>query len=252
MASKTILFVAKNFETYSRLTHNLQYFGYNVLESQSGRQALEQANAAHPDFILAELDIADMDGIELCWMVRETSQVPLVPFILLADSVAGEIQINGLRSGVDAFLPKTAPIREIITHVEALFKRIEQFQSLVVAPKKSLTGISPDFTILEILQLLNMAKKSGTLKIAGTDRLGRVGLLDGNLTWAETGLYEGEDALAEMIQWEPVQFEFEKDLIFTKLNIRRPTMEVILNCTSVLDEKQNEQTKSTEAAVKPV
>jgi CheY-like chemotaxis protein len=250
VASKTILLVAKNIGEYSKLTQNLQYFGYNILECQSGRQALERANATHPDFILAELDISDMDGIELCWMVRETSQVPLVPFVLLADSVAGEIQINGLRSGVDAFVLKTAPIREIITHVEALFKRFEQFQSQANPPAKSLSGTSPDFSILEILQVLNMSKKSGTLKIVGEDRLGRAGLLDGNLTWAETGLYEGEEALAEMIQWEPVQFEFEKDLIFTKLNIRRPTMEVILNCTTVLDENQNAQAKAAEPAPK--
>lgn len=239
MASKTILIVVKKTDFCTKLTQNLQYFGYATLQCESGRQALERVNSNHPDFILAELEISDMDGIELCWMVRETSQAPLVPFILLADSIADEIRINGLRSGVDAFLLKSAPIREIITHVEALFKRVEQFQAQSPAPVKSLCGFSPDFSILEILQLLNISKKSGTLKIMGNEKMGRVGMLDGNLTWAEAGLYEGEDALAEIIQWDKVNFEFEKDLIFTKLNIHRPTMEVILGCTTALDEKNN-------------
>ena len=245
MSPKSILIVAKKNDFYAKLIQNLQYFGYDTKECVTGREALELVNSSQPDFILAELEISNMDGIELCWMVRETSQYPLIPFILLVDSIAGEIKINGLRSGVDAFLLKTAPIREIVTHVEALFKRTEQFQSQSITPVKSLCGFSPDFSILEILQLLNMSKKSGTMKIVTENTLGRVGILDGNLTWAETGLYEGEDALSEIIQWEKLKFEFEKDLIFTKLNIHRPTMEVLLSCTTVIDEKMHSLASET-------
>lgn len=236
MRRKQILFAINDPAFFKELIEKLQYFGFETNVCLKGREAIEYVNSNQPDMVLAELDLADRDGIELCWLIRETSRHPAIPFILLTNQIEGEIKINGLRSGVDAFIEKHAPTREIVTHIEALFKRVVQFKEDNPLPVKSLAGIFPDFSLLEILQLLNMSKKSGTLKVFSQKATGRIGLLDGNLTWAELNLYEGEDAVTELVGWKKASFEFEKDLIFTKKNITRPTMEVLLNCSNRLDE----------------
>ena len=56
---------------------------YNVIEAENGEQAFELANREKPDLIISDIMMPQMDGIELCWMIRENSDIPLVPFIFL-------------------------------------------------------------------------------------------------------------------------------------------------------------------------
>jgi len=234
---RNILIVVNQLESYQKLARSLQKYGYHPYQCLSGEVALKYVNREPPDFILAEMNLADMEGIKLCWLVRETSKAPTIPFVLVTDTKDDEVKINGLRSGVDAFIKPNASARELITLIEALFKRMEQFQSQSTFPRKSLIGNIPDFSLLEIIQLLHLSKKTGVLTLFNEKNTGKIALIDGNLSWAEMKFYEGETAIVQMLEWKPARFEFERDVRFEKMNIQRSTMEVILNCTAILDEK---------------
>lgn len=247
MDKKQILVVGASTEAFKEVEKNLTYFGYLTRKCATGRETIELVNSAPPDFILAEIELEDMDGIELCWLLRETSKEPGIPFILLTEKSDGEdaeIKINALRSGVDALISKKAPSRELITHIESLFKRMEQLHKQEQKPHYALSGFLADFSMLEVLQMLHMSKKSGTLRIVEESESGRIGFLDGNMNWAKLNLIEGEDAVSEMVLWQTGFFEFDKNLITNRLNIKRSTMEVILNCSTLLDEKKEAMNKN--------
>lgn len=236
---KKILLAVNEPSLSQRLISELTQYGYTVEHFRMGSKAFKYANAGQTNFILADIQLPDMDGIELCWRIRETSSVPNIPFMLLTDTDDPEIRINGFRSGADAFILKPASMREIVTRIETLLKRIEQ--STKTSPKfcKSLCGKIPDFLLMEILQILHMTQKSGTLIVKSDANVGKIGVLDGKLVWSEQALLEGEEAIVAMALWKKGSFEFECDLISTKYNITKPTMEVILNCCNVLDEKKS-------------
>lgn len=237
MERKKILLAINDSTISQRLISELTQYGYTVVHFQKGSKAIEFANSGLPDFMLAEIQLPDMDGIELCWIIRETSKVPDIPFMLLTDKDDPEIRINGFRSGADAFVVKPGSMREIVTRIETLIKRIDSSRKSSANIYHSLCGTIPDFSFMEILQILNTAKKSGTLTIKTTENVGKIGFLKGNLVWGEQDLLEGEAAIMEISQWNKAVFEFEKDLVFKKRNIHKPTMEIILNCCNLLDEK---------------
>jgi len=237
---KKILLAVDDPSLSQRLISELAQYGYTAEHFQTGSKALEYANTGQSNFIIADIQLPDMDGIELCWMIRETSSVPNIPFILLIDTDDPEIRINGFRSGADAFILKPGSMREIVTRIETLLRRIEQPLTTTPIVCKSLCGTIPDFSLIEILQILNMTKKSGTLTVKGDANVGKIGLLDGNLVWSEQDSLEGEEAIIAMAFWEKASFEFDKKLVFKKYHIKKPTMEVILHCCNVLDEKKSD------------
>jgi DNA-binding response OmpR family regulator len=217
----------------------LQDDGYKTRECNSGKKVLEYINSLLPALILSDLTLTDMNGIELCWRIRETSRHPNVPFILLIENDDPEIRINGLRSGVDAFVRKNASRREILTNIEAILNRHKNYRRRPDATTPSLFAKMPDFTLIEILQILNLTHKSGTLRIMSEKETGEIGLQDGKLLWANApGKSEGEAAIAEMVLLDNISFEFDTNQVQEKANIQRPTMEIILTCCSLLDEKR--------------
>jgi CheY-like chemotaxis protein len=229
----------KNLIQSGTLAIYLQDDGYKTRECNTGKKALEYVDSPGPALILSDLSLTDMNGIELCWRIRETSRHPNIPFILLVENNDPEIRINGLRSGVDAFVRKNASRREILTYIEAILNRHKNYRRRPDATTPSLSAKMPDFTLIEILQILNLTHKTGTLRIVSAEETGEIGLQDGNLLWAKApGKSEGEAAIAEMVLLDNVIFEFDTNQVPEKANIQRPTMEIILTCCSLLDEKR--------------
>ncbi|MCI0515599.1 DUF4388 domain-containing protein [candidate division KSB1 bacterium] len=239
MKRKVILLVVNQHRYYEELASNLQSFGYETRECADSQTVIQLLGQQVPAAILAELHLKELNGIELCWLIRETSTQRGVPFILLMESDDPEVRINGLRSGVDAFLTKNVSKRELVTYIEAIIKRLEPVQSQTTLCTSSLQGQTPAFSILEILQLLNMTHKSGTLAVTTPQQVGKIGISQGNLTGAQIAEQAGETAVLEMATWENARFEFQNEVLDTPNNIQRPTMEIILQCCTLLDEKQS-------------
>ncbi len=59
---------------------SLSAHGYNVFESATGREALEKSVSTHPDAIILDLGLPDMDGLEVIKEIRKRSKIPI--FIL--------------------------------------------------------------------------------------------------------------------------------------------------------------------------
>ena len=61
------------------------------------------------------------------------------------------------------------------------------------------------------------------------------------MIWAELDKLTGEDAVKEIVFWNNGHFIFENDLIHPTMNIQTPTMQLILDCCQLLDEKNDKQ-----------
>jgi len=243
------IFIVTASESYfKQLAQQLEKYGYPTRRCETGQAALECIEEQKPRLILAELNLPEPpNGIELCWQIREMSQFPAIPFILLTDTKDDEIRINGLRSGVDSFVHPDISGRELITYIEALLKRFDQIYRQAQIFQKPLTGHFPEFTFLEILQLLHNSQKTGLLTIDFSRQTGKIGFTEGKITGAEVATSAGEDALAVMVNWANAYFQFEPEQRYPDHNMQRGTMEVILKCGSYLDEQEVEVKAKVEA-----
>ena len=105
------------------LRASLSAHGYSVHEASTGEEALQVVPAVHPDVIILDLGLPDIDGKEITSHLREWSQTPII--IL---SVQGEesAKIAALDAGADDYLTKPFGAGELRARIRAALRRVHQ------------------------------------------------------------------------------------------------------------------------------
>src|SRR5512136_2899061 len=98
----------------------LQTEGYQVFEAGSGREAIDQVAACHPDLVLLDLGLPDLDGAEVIRLLREHTQVPIV--ILSVREQESE-KIRALDAGADDYLTKPFGTGELLARIRVVIRR---------------------------------------------------------------------------------------------------------------------------------
>ena len=99
---------------------NLQNDGYEVLTGSTGLEAIEQAKTCHPDLIILDVMMPEMDGLTACAKIREFSNVPI---ILLTAKTDDMDKLMGFEHGTDDYLTKPFNILELKARIRALLRR---------------------------------------------------------------------------------------------------------------------------------
>lgn len=99
----TVLVVDNEHQTYKILDMVLDRLNFEVVECQSGRQAIRLCVSIKPDIILLDPDMPDIGGDEIIMAIREWSQVPI---IILSSDKSDEGVINALDMGADDYVIK--------------------------------------------------------------------------------------------------------------------------------------------------
>jgi DNA-binding response OmpR family regulator len=98
----------------------LQYEGYVVDTAADGRAALEAARREHPDLVILDVMLPEIDGLEVCRRLRAQSDVPIIML-----TARGEVddRVAGLDNGADDYLPKPFMFKELLARVRAQLRR---------------------------------------------------------------------------------------------------------------------------------
>jgi len=98
----------------------LEGYGYNIGEAASGHEGLSQASIFHPDLIILDLGLPDLDGIEIIQRLREWTQVPI---IILSVSEQAEDKIKAIDAGADDYVTKPFSMGELLARMRAALRR---------------------------------------------------------------------------------------------------------------------------------
>ena len=104
--------------------------------------------------------------------------------------------------------------------------------------KKAFSGDLNDLSIVELVQMLNLNKKSGILRI-DADIQGEIYLKDGQLFGAKTHDKEGEEAIYSLVTLNKGNFNFELSDKDVDQNIKNSTMNVIMEACRIMDENRH-------------
>ena len=96
--------------------------GYEVLSAMSGRAALEAVERDKPDLIVLDLGLPDIDGVEVCRQIRQTSNVPIL--VLSARGAEGD-KVSALDAGADDYVTKPFGAEELLARIRATLRRVE-------------------------------------------------------------------------------------------------------------------------------
>lgn len=115
------------------LTLALKKWGFDVLEAESGAEALRLAADQRPDLVLSDWMMPGMSGLELCQRFREMDGDDYSYFILLTSKSDKEEVARGLDSGADDFLSKPVDNNELRARITAGDRLIEMQRNMVQA-----------------------------------------------------------------------------------------------------------------------
>jgi sigma-B regulation protein RsbU (phosphoserine phosphatase) len=115
------------------LTLSLKRWGFEVMEAESGAEALKLAAERRPDLVLSDWMMPGMTGLELCRRFREMHGEEYSYFILLTSKSEKDEVALGLDSGADDFLTKPVDNNELRARITAGERLIEMQRSMVQA-----------------------------------------------------------------------------------------------------------------------
>ncbi len=122
MAAKpqTVLVVEDEASIASFVAAYLKNAGFNVKTTASGNEALRIVESEKPDLVVLDLMLPDLDGVEVCKRVRQSSDLPVLMLTARDEDVD---KIIGLEVGADDYMTKPFNPRELVARVRAILRR---------------------------------------------------------------------------------------------------------------------------------
>ena len=118
--AKTILVVDDEPRLVSLVETYLTQSGFRVQTASNGREALSVAEHSHPDLIILDIMMPEMDGYEFMRLYRAEHATPI---ILLTARVDNDEKVLGLESGADDYMTKPFRPRELMARVKSVLRR---------------------------------------------------------------------------------------------------------------------------------
>ena len=126
---------------------------YYVYEAENGQVGLEIANKIMPNIVITDLVMPVMDGIGFCNKLKSSKETSHIPVVMLTAKISQEKEIEGLKTGADAYIRKPfdlelleLKISNILKHREELRKR---FNREITLKPNEVTVTSSDETFLQ-------------------------------------------------------------------------------------------------------
>ena len=130
------------------LKRTLEQDGYETDSASDGEEALKKLNSEHYDLVLLDVMLPKLNGIEVCQIVRETSDIPIIMLTAKGEDMD---KILGLEYGADDYMTKPFNILEVKARIKSILRRAGANRE---APKMELStnGLS-----------INIGSRSATL-----------------------------------------------------------------------------------------
>jgi len=121
LAKTKILAIGNDPALLGLLQQELNDDGYEVVSTQdTGAGLRDELHEEHPDFIILDIMMPNLDGIEICLHLRQWTQVPI---LMLSTWGAGEGRVRGLNLGSNSYLTDPFDIDELRARINETLKR---------------------------------------------------------------------------------------------------------------------------------
>jgi len=153
----TILLVEDNDDFRFYIKDNLKA-AFNIIEAENGKKGWQKALAQHPNLIVSDISMPEMNGIDLCLKIKGDKRTSHIPVILLTALIGEDQQLKGLETGATDYMTKPfnfeilqSKIKNILSQQESMRKT---YQKQVEAVPTEMHIESPDEAFIKKVLLL--------------------------------------------------------------------------------------------------
>src|SRR6266567_3158576 len=134
-SGRKILIIEDESDVADLLTLNLRKAGFRTSTAADGASGLQKARDDRPDFIILDLMLPKMSGLEICKILKSDNAMSHTPILMLTARAEEIDRIVGLEFGADDYVTKPFSPREVVLRIRAIFRRGEKAdESLKAGP----------------------------------------------------------------------------------------------------------------------
>src|SRR5712671_1765463 len=124
---KPALIIEDDPDIAESVRYNLESAGFSATVAATGEEGLKLALDMQnpPAFIVLDLMLPGMNGMELCRRLRRESQTRRTPIIMLTAKTSEADRVAGLDLGADDYIAKPFSVRELVARVRAVLRRVD-------------------------------------------------------------------------------------------------------------------------------
>lgn len=207
MSDQTLLLIDPNAQNLSVMEIHLRKHGYEVVTAESYDRAIQLISISPPDLIISEYELGfGKNAKDLCTQLKSETASKSTPFMIITDHEAK--RMDCLSAGADDVLVKPIYMAELKDRAELLLQRKRRV-GLEQGGGQRFFGRLEEMGLLDLLQVIDVSKRSGKLTIEHKAATGALWFQEGVLHDAEMGHLKGKDALHRLFTWEFGQYEFD-------------------------------------------
>jgi DNA-binding response OmpR family regulator len=155
----TVLLVEDNDDFRFYIKDNLKTT-FNIIEAENGKKGWQKALAQHPNLIVSDISMPEMNGIDLCMKIKNDSRTSHIPVILLTALIGEEQQLKGLETGASDYMTKPfnfeilqSKIKNILSQQE--YMRKTYTKQVEVSPTEEYVESPDELFIKKVLLLID-------------------------------------------------------------------------------------------------
>jgi DNA-binding response OmpR family regulator len=133
--AEKILIVDDEKPIVDSIKYTLYKEGYDVVVSYDGEDALEKVRKENPDLIILDIMLPKLSGLEVCRIIRRTSNVPIIMLTARGEDMD---RVVGLELGADDYVSKPFSMRELVARIKAVLRRAKMSVSTEAKTKEKL------------------------------------------------------------------------------------------------------------------
>lgn len=120
MADSKVLVVEDEENLLEALKYNLERDGYTALTATDGERGLSLAREHRPDLVILDIMLPQLDGLEVCRILRRESDMPIIMLTAKGEEVD---RVVGLELGADDYITKPFSMRELLARLRTVLRR---------------------------------------------------------------------------------------------------------------------------------
>ena len=130
-----ILLVEDDLSILAVTKKRLEIAGYEVITAIEGLDGLKKARSANPHLIILDLILPNLNGYQICGMLKRDRKYRNLPIIMLTSLTKGKDAEEGFRVGADAYLTKPYDAEVLLYHIKTLLEKRYNVRLTMPAPE---------------------------------------------------------------------------------------------------------------------
>ena len=222
----------------------------NVRVFGSPLEALREAQTQAPDLVVCDYRMPELSGVE--FMAKLASFLSRTSVMMMASRSDISGPLAGSSPLVEEFIEKPFFIEDATARIKRVLERVELGKATrEAADSTSVRGTLAQMSVVDLLQTLDIGRKSCSLVLTRNGQRAEMQFHDGQLVHAALGTLTGEEAVYKVVAWTDGSFQIDFQRRECPRTIQHSTQSVLLEALRIFDEAQRDGEASGSAPRDP-